>query len=525
MKHIKKWANEGQQWLFERGAKPTLLVGGINSGKTVGCSLKGIGLLTEYPGSRLAVVRRSYTQLVKTTMETWYQWCLPEFYEKKGSRNESVLNFNNGSRVYFIHLDQPNSLDLLAGLELNFAYVSQVEEISEKAWDLLDVRIGRWTGAKVPPEAIMKAGGIDKWEWKSEDGDVIIPPRYLFAEGYVTDEGHWLYNRFSPDSPERAKWEKLGYESRIVFSEDNTYAVKATVEASLSKDDDYIRRYVRPQWGNPEGKIFKIDPQSILVPTPALVERILRTMKLHRSLDHGEFSPTCCGWHATDYDGNIFTYREYYKGDALVSTHRQNIFELSKEDGGKYHSNLADPTIDSNNRGRTLTSKPTWSVLDEYQDSRIMPLETVIRWSLSQNDEMATRSRMKEYLRVDANHKNPITGKMGAPHLYFLKKTPDYPNGCDHILREIGSQMRVKSKVGDREVWLDQRDDNIVDHGYDMEKYFVISRPSLGPEIKVETLAPGEMRVADYERASEAQSRFRKKLQQRRDQSGYGYGG
>lgn len=527
-KVIRKWANEGQQWLIERGAAPTLLAGGINSGKTVGAVLKLLALLHKYPGSRAAVVRRSYSQLLKTTMETFYQWCTPAMYKPHGNRTEAVLDLNNGSRVYFIHLDQPASLDLLAGLELNFVYVSQAEEIEEKAWDLLDVRVGRWKGAVVPQEEIDEVGGAENWPWRNEEGE-LVPPRYIFAESYVTDEAHWLYDRFAEESPNRAKWKALGYESKIVWSETNIYAIKATLDAALAKDEDYLRRFVRPVWGNPEGKIFRIDPMSKLEHSEWLMQRLMR-MKLHRSLDHGEFVATVCGWHATDADGNIFTYREYYQDDALVSHHRNMIYEYSKEDAlgsgmlPRYTSQLADPSIFNNNRGRSLDEKPSWSVADEYTDTKIMPRETAVFWQPAENGEEATRSRLKEYLRIDPNHRHPVTGKLGAPHLYFVMKGPNYPRGCDMIVKQINAQQRVKAKVGDREVWLDARNDKIVDHGYDMEKYFVVSRPTLGPMLQVRPTTPGEIPVSDYENAS-SYTRSRKQLEARKQGVGVrGYG-
>ena len=531
---IRSWSNSKQQWLVERGAAPTLLVGGINSGKTVGCVLKLLALLQKYPGSRAAIVRRNQNQLKKTTMESFYQWCHPKMYDR-GSRNETELNLNNGSRVYFIHLDQPNSLDLLAGLELNFVYVSQVEEISEKAWDLLDVRVGRWTGAVIPEEDFKECEGRDKWPWRNDLGDC-VPPRYIFAEGYVTDELHWLYTRFADESPERETWKGLGYESKIVWSEENVYAIRATVEASLAKDEDYVRRYVRPVWGNPEGKIFRILPDSVINPddpgNETLVERIQRTMKLHRAMDYGETAPTCVGWFGTDWDGNIFVYREYYEPDKLVSEHRQLIYELSKADGfglapPRYYSNYADPTLINVSHGRTATAKPSWSPADEYSDTRIMDKETAISWQPSENDEDATRSRLKEYLRLDPNHRNPITRKMGAPRIYFLKKTASYPNGCNRITKEIAAQQRVRAKVGDREVWLDERDKTIVDHAYDMTKYFVVMRPALGPMIPQAPPEPGTIRLVDYEKETSS-SRERKRLQERREGVavyGYGQGG
>lgn len=526
---ISKWANPQQQWLVERGAAPTMLVGGINSGKTIGCVLKGLALLHKYPGSRLAVVRRSYNQLLKTTMESWYKWCHPKMYDK-GNRTEAVLDLNCGSRVYFIHLDQPNSLDLLAGLELNFAYVSQAEEISEKAWDLLDVRVGRWDGAVIPEEDFEECGGRENWPWRSEAG-VCVPPRYIFGEGYVTDEGHWLYDRFAEDSPNREKWAAQGYESKIVFSEENIYAVKANIDAALSKDDEYVRRYVRPEWGNPEGKIFNIDRRSLLQPDPALVERILRTMKLHRSLDHGEYNPTCCLWHATDSRGNVFTFREYYVGEALVSDHRRAIFELSKNDvvinhmgAPRYHSNVADPSIFAKNRGRSLMTNHEWSVADEYTDTKLMPRETTINWSPANNNEEATISRMKEYLRIDSTHHHPVTGELGAPHLYFIMKTKDYPNGCSRVVREISAQSRKRAKTGDREIWLDERDDKVVDHGYDAEKYFIVGRPSLGPVEPPAPVPPGFMRISDYEAAESRLISERGIREGRRGVSKLGYG-
>ena len=517
-KVIREWANDGQRWLVERGAAPTLLVGGINSGKTVACVLKLIALLFKYPGSRAVVVRRSYTQLLKTTMETWYQWCTPSMYNR-GNRTQEVLDLNNGSRVYFIHLDQPNSLDLLAGLEVNFAYVSQVEEITDKAWDQLDVRVGRWTGAVIPEAVFAESGGRENWPYKNKQGDC-IPPRYIFAEGYVTDEGHWLFDRFAEGSPNHQKWAAQGYESRIVWSEENIYAIRATIDAALAKDEDYIRKFVRPKWGNPEGTIFTIPEMSKLEPYPWLIEKILRTMKLHRSLDHGEFSPSCCLWEATDHHGNIFVYREYYKGNTLISIHRQNIFDLSKTDSvngsglPKYYSQMADPSIFRKDRGKKVDSPPTWSVADDYRDTRLMPKDTVIHWMPSQNDEEATRSRMKEYLKIDPNHRHPITGELGAPHLYLIKKTPLYPNGCNMVIKEVSAQQRVKAKVGDRDVWLDERDEKVVDHSYDTLKYFVISRPSLGPMVEVATVTPGQIPLADYE-AAEKSGRSRRRFEER----------
>ena len=343
-KVVKDWANHQQAWIYLRGPAPSLLVGGQDSGKTTGCVLKGLTLLQTYAGSRLAIIRRSNVQLQKTVMETWFQWCAPGFYRPQGSFNQNtgVLDFNNGSRVYFLHLDQPDSLDVLAGLDLNFAYVSQVEEISEKAWDLLDVRIGRWTGAQIP-QHILDAfpGGPTAWPWRSEeDPEIRVPPRYIFCEGYVTDETHWLFKRFADSDPvegvhehaDRARWRTKSYECKIVNSDENKYGIRAVTEALLSKDQDYVRRYVKPVWGNPEGTLFSISPLSLLEPTPELLNLIKHNMRLYRCMDHGDAAPVCVGWYGADHDGRVFFFREYYQGNLVVSQHRKALFELSTDD-------------------------------------------------------------------------------------------------------------------------------------------------------------------------------------------------
>lgn len=470
-KIVKKWANDKQAWLYQRGPYPTLLVGGQNSGKTVGCVLKALTLLQTYPGSRIAVIRRSNIQLEKTTMESWFQWCSAPFYRPYGgfNKNSGVLDFNNGSRVYFLHLDQPDSLDVLAGLELNFAYVSQVEEISEKAWDLLDVRVGRWTGATIPEEIIAAyPGGREAWPWRPQDDPtILVPPRYIFAEGYVTDETHWLFQRFADESPFREKWKAQGYACKIVESAENQFAIKAVTDSLYAKDEDYLRRYVRPRWGNPEGAIFNVSPLSLLQPTPALLDRIRSAMRWHRALDHGDSAPTCCVWYAVDADNNIFVVREHYKENLLVTQHRKAIFELGKNDP-PYQTNYADPSIFGKSRGRSADRAPEWSIADEWRDQRIGDPRTAISWLRSQNDEATTVSRMKEFLFVDPNHRHPITGEPGAPHIYFIVATPEYPNGCYEVLKDIRAQRRKSvAIVGDVKVFSDDRDDTVRDHGYD----------------------------------------------------------
>jgi hypothetical protein len=487
-----EWACAEQGEYFRAGPNPLLALGGFNAAKTWSGILKLLRLLDLFPNSRAAIVRSSSRDMRKTTMETFYALCPPSAYNLgRRSDQEGVCQLNNGSLAYFIHLDKPDSLNVLAGLELNFGFPDQAEQITEKAWDVLDARLGRWPHAVVPQHVL---DSNSPWPWTNDAG-MVVPPPFLFATANPPDsEEHWLFRRFAEDSEEYDRWKAEGYHYIRFRSKDNRFASRANIAKLYSKDKEFVDRYAEGQWVSPGGAIFTIDHQSIVTPYPDLVKRIVNNMNLHRSMDHGDSSPTCVLWEATDHDGNIFIYREYYEADALVSDHRRAIHQLSKGDvpvnspfkEPRYRSNMADPSIFSLSRGRTSTARPTWSIADEWMDTRIMPEETRVRWlpapiPRTENDsyELTTRSRLKEYLKVDPNHRNPFTGQLGAPRIYFLKRTEEYPAGCYHVIKEIRGQRRVK--IGEREgraIYSDARDESIPDHAYDTVKYHVISRPS-----------------------------------------------
>ena len=218
-----------------------------------------------------------------------------------------------------------------------------------------------------------------------------------------------------------------------------------------------------------------MDPLSYLDPTEELLAKISQGMHLHRSLDHGDSSPTCCLWSATDGDGNVYVYREYYVPERLISDHRRAISVMSGKE--IYRSNLADPSI-FHKTAQKYGGK--WSISDEYSDNRVLPHNTALYWSPADNAEMPSRSRIKEYLRVDPEHLHPVTREKGAPRLYFVRKTMDYPNGCDRAILELKSQKRIKvEEAGGRDVYSDDRDDTVPDHAYDALKYFILSRPAV----------------------------------------------
>lgn len=452
-----------------------------NSGKTMVGLLKLLYLMDTFPGYRVCVIRRRITDLKKTTLSTLWK-LLPESAYNRGKRNdqEGTLILNNGSRFDFIYLDKPEASIVLRGLEINAFLLDQAEEMREEVFDILMTRLGRWDKAKIPPEMIKSYTDNGKsWPWTNDAG-TILAPSYALLTANPDNELHWLWRRFHPQSKDwRNKWRFRGYKLINFQSTKNRFLGKQNLEEMMSKGEDFVNRYVLGVWGRPEGTLFDIDPQSIIEATPDILNRIKTEFSLFRVLDHGFSAPTCVGWFATDRKGNAIAYREYYHKSDQIRVHRENITALSENE--TYTNNIADSEI--------FNKMPTagggrFRVADEYADTKLQPVNTALWWGRADKNEMASRSRLKEYLYVDPEHDNPFTGEKGAPRLYFIKKSSEYPHGCDHIINEIKAAKLLKvGTIDGKPIFSDERDPEIADHGLDVTRYFVMSRPSM-PAIK-----------------------------------------
>ena len=479
-----EWASPKQKEVFEYGPWPQCASGGFGSAKTYAFCLKALYLSELYPNNRGIIARREFELLKNTTMSTFFKICPPQAYMEGGKRSDSekYLRLNNGSEILWMHMDDPETENVIRGLEINWFYLDQAEELREEIADLLMTRLGRWDKAEVPDNVLEAYGGLNKWPWKNPvNGKPLVPTFPMFSCNPDT-ELHWIYKRFHPESEEwQQKYKSEGYKMWIMSSEENKFLPKQNLDMMLSKDPSFVRRFVKGLWGIPEGQIHEINPLSIVKGSQELLEKIRATCTLHRTLDHGDASPTCCIWWAVDGEGNVFAYREYYQPDKLISYHRREITALS--DFESYQFQLADPSIfhkvAQKNGGR-------WSTADEYSDCKGLPRETALFWSPADNNELGTRNRINEYLQVDPKRIHPITKQRGAPRLFFVVPgdNGEYPYGCRNLVREIKSQRRLKiaSQMG-KAVFSDERDETIPDHAVDCCRYFIASRPPVSVEL------------------------------------------
>jgi hypothetical protein len=323
------------------------------------------------------------------------------------------------------------------------------------------------------------------WPYVHPESGKAVPPPYPMLAVNPDVETHWVYRRFHEESHDyQAKYKASGYRMFHMPSEENQFLGETNLQFLLDHDEAFVRRNVKGLWGLPEGAIHTVDPLSVIPGSPELLGYFQQHCLLFRTLDYGDSAPTCCVWWAVDRSGNVFAYREYYLPNALVRRHRENITDLSINE--HYELNLADPSMfhqmPQKQGGR-------WSFADEYADVTEQPRHTAIFWQPADNNELGTRNRINDYLRVDPKRIHPFQQTEGSPRLFFVKVSDSYPQGCYHLLRETRSQRRLKigTDMG-RPVFSDERDPNIPDHAYDPLRYFLASRAPVpaAPGVNIE---------------------------------------
>ena len=184
-----KFSSPTAEKFFNCSKRNILWVSGYGAGKTYAACQKALALMCKFPGYRVAIGRYSYTELKRTTMQTFFKVCPPELYDEKygGKRVDSLgyVDLINSSRVYWMHFDQYDE-SALRSLEVNMAIIDQAEEIPESVYLTLDSRVGRWDVIDFPPD-IVPYLPVNQFTGKP------IAPAYTILLANPPDEGIFSY--------------------------------------------------------------------------------------------------------------------------------------------------------------------------------------------------------------------------------------------------------------------------------------------------------------------------------------------
>lgn len=449
------FSNPQQREFFFARQRKQCFSGGFNNGKTYGACLKAITLLLTFPNYRAAFGRQTFSDLKKTTMETFFKIMPPDMIASHNIQ-DGLTVLKNGSQIYWLHLDHVDE-NTLRGLEINLFVGDQAEEFDEKVYLVVLARVGRWDNSLVPPHLLSR---FPDWPRNRITIKPIVPS-YMILLCNPADQLHFIYRKYHPDSIEK--------EADTFFVEgewDNNLGSDEAYADALKNDPEWVEKYVKGKWGSSPASLHFVSSQTLLDYTPTLLARIKEKGNLFRSLDHGDSAPTCCLWWAA-FEGIYICYREYYVPNRVISYHRQAIAELSGNE--EYADSLADPAIfkktAQNFGGR-------WTVADEYKNTDC-PAPSLFL-NPADNNEFATRNRINELLQPSSNFVHPITRERPAVGLYFIKRTPEYPYGCSEAPRQLAAQKRTAlGSFNGKILYSDDRDEKVVDHAYDPIRYFV----------------------------------------------------
>lgn len=462
--------NHEQEIFYWSKARNNRFGGGFGNGKTFVACQRALTMLLTFSGYRYAIGRQVYKNLRATTMQTFFKIC-PQELIYKHDENYGITILKNSSVVYWIHLDAIDEATA-KGFEINSLLIDQVEEVKESIYLLMDSRVGRWDKAKVPEELLLK---YPQWPRHPTRGFPLVPNYVDVLDNPSDDEYHFVSRYYDEDSIERKK-----NHFSVVRQTDDSMNDAATIEQIKGRDEEWVNKYYYGKKGKSSAIIHRVPAECVLdseTMNAGDLENLLNLIKakgnLFRVLDHGESSPTCCAWAASLNKVHIF-FGEYYMPNEVVSVHRKNIIELSEvlcgEGNKNNYTDFSDPAI----MKKTLQNKTKlYTVADEYMDTDEIDAPPIF-WIGADNNEFGTRNRINELLKPSLKFSHPITKVSPAPGIYFIQRSEKYPHGCHNIIIETKRQRRVLlDSIDGKNIYSDERDGNIPDHGYDTVRYYV----------------------------------------------------
>lgn len=252
-----------KQRLFMESTHDELMYSGaFGAGKSrIGCE-KGHFLSEKYPGNTGAIIRKTFSHLRITTMETYFNDVLPPSHQEHFDKDTWTLTLKNKSRIRFLGLDQKfGESSKVGSLEVGWIFVDEAVEIEESDWDMLQGRLRLNT----------------------------VPFYQIFGATNPGPPSHWIYRRFFLDNdPDRLKLESNTLE--------NTFLPQAYRDRLNKFTGTYRQRYVEGKWVGFEGLVYKNFDPLINIIDPFEVPEF---WPVYRAIDFGYTNPFVCQWWTT----------------------------------------------------------------------------------------------------------------------------------------------------------------------------------------------------------------------------------
>ena len=126
--------------------------GAMGGGKSVALVLCMVLLCKIFPGSRWALVRKDLPRLRRNLIPTFERFVPKKFFYPI-NKSTWTARAVNGSEILFLAASEKDDpeCDRVRGLEINGYGADECNEVSEKFFDILNTRCGRWPCKPMPP--------------------------------------------------------------------------------------------------------------------------------------------------------------------------------------------------------------------------------------------------------------------------------------------------------------------------------------------------------------------------------------
>lgn len=177
-----------------------LLYGGaIRGAKSYWGCMEIISFCFRYPNSRWLMLRKSLPVIKSTLLKTFRENFLEKGWQQHVSsfpETTFVLRWDNGSEILFMseNYDDDKELNRFRGLEINGAFIDEVNEIQEVTFDKIVERSGSWFHSPgCPTKILMSCNPAQNWvkdrfyaKWQNGT----LPAGQAYLQARIFDNPH-----------------------------------------------------------------------------------------------------------------------------------------------------------------------------------------------------------------------------------------------------------------------------------------------------------------------------------------------
>lgn len=435
--------NPKQERFYNSTAKYTAYGGARGGGKTHAVRVKAVAGALLYPGIRILIIRRTYSELQHNHIEPILKM-IPQ--PQVGVYNIQLhqIYFTNGSTIIFGHFNSYNSaFQEYQGQEYDWIFIDEATQFTEQEFRLLG---GCLRGVNEFPKRMYltcNPGGVGhRWV------------KRLFVDRDFKMDCENAEENEDPND----------YEFIQATVDDNTALMKSEGGRDYLKQLSQLPENIRAahRYGDWEGLSGNYFPEFSEGKHTCEAFPLPRWWRRYRALDYG-LDMLACYWFAVDETGRVWCYRELKQKDLVVSDAARMILENT---GINEHIDI------------TFAPPDLWSrTKDSGKSMAELFMTNGVPLVKASNNRVQGWLQMKEFLKDSPD---------GRPGLVFFRN-------CKGIIEDIQAIQADEKNPNDC-----AKEPHDITHSNDAIRYFCVSR-SLPGEMEKVREEPDDEPEEDYE--------------------------